>query len=87
MFGFLQKNKKKQEKFSQVNFKLSGLHCSSCTILIDNTLEEVEGVQRSQSSYALSRAVVHYDPELVSVQELEEIIRKTGYRAEEIKAE
>ncbi len=43
-------------------FTVTGMHCASCGILIDETLEdEVTGVQRAETSVRQGRTVVTAD--------------------------
>ncbi|BCJ74843.1 hypothetical protein CS0771_43870 [Catellatospora sp. IY07-71] len=43
-------------------FAVTGMHCASCGILIDETLEEeVAGVQRAETSVRRGRTVVTAD--------------------------
>ncbi len=43
-------------------FTVTGMHCASCGILIDETLEdEVPGVQRAETSVRRGRTVVTAD--------------------------
>jgi Cu+-exporting ATPase len=43
-------------------FTVTGMHCGSCGLLIDETLEELPGVHRSQTSVRAGRTVVDADP-------------------------
>lgn len=86
MFNFLKKNIKNQEKNNgKALFSLSGLHCSSCTLLIDSTLEDLPGVLKSQSNYAQQKTVVEFDETKTSIEKLRQAIEKTGYQAKLIK--
>ena len=62
-----------------VVLKLSGLHCSSCSLNIDGELEDTEGVFSSKTSYAKQESVVHYDPARVSLPALKKVITSLGY--------
>lgn len=87
MLAFLKKNKKNQEKNKAVaNFSLSGIHCNSCTMLIENDLEDLEGVFESQANYASATARVVYDPGKLKVEDLLASIQKSGYQAKFIEA-
>lgn len=77
MFGFFNKRK---EKGTEVTLKLSGLHCTSCSLNIDGELEETPGVLKSDTSYAKSQTTIVYDPGLVNIKTLTGVIEKLGYR-------
>ena len=60
----------------------SGMHCSSCSMLIDLTLGDLDGVVESRTDHATGESVVRYDDERVSVERIIEAIRGAGYEAE-----
>jgi P-type Cu+ transporter len=74
--------KKKAMQGEKVVFKLSGLHCASCAMSIDNALEEVEGVHESKTSFAKTEAVVHFDPQKTNHEELKRAIQGAGYQVD-----
>ena len=44
-------------------FKITDMHCSSCVLTIDMALEDLEGVKKSQTSYAKGEVEVELDPD------------------------
>jgi copper chaperone len=62
--------------------KTSGMHCSSCSMLIDLTLEDLPGVVSSKTDHASGDTVVSYDSDVVGVDGLIDAIRSVGYDAE-----
>lgn len=76
MFNFF-KSKPKGEK---IVFKLSGLHCASCSLNIDGELEEISGVISSNTSYATQETVVVYNPKLTKPIQFKRSIEKLGYK-------
>lgn len=72
--------KKKQPQGTKAVFKLSGLHCSSCGLSIDNALEEVDGVMQSATSYAKAESVIYFDPDRTDLKSLKKTIQKAGYQ-------
>ncbi len=77
MFNLFKKTKPAGET---ATLKLSGLHCSSCSINIDGELEETTGVLSSHTSYAKQESVVNYDPAKISLSEIYKTIEKLGYK-------
>lgn len=63
--------------------KTTGMHCSSCSMLVDLTLGDLPGVVSSETDLASGDTVVSYDSEIVSVEALIEAIRGVGYDAEQ----
>lgn len=62
-------------------FTVTGMHCASCGLLIDDALEDLPGVRSSHTSIKTGVATVSIDPDLVSPAEIAETIRDTGYTA------
>jgi len=42
-------------------FRVDGMHCGSCALLIDDTLEDLPGVRGAQTSMKRGRSVVELD--------------------------
>ena len=66
------------------HLKTTGMHCASCSMLVDLTLDELEGVKSSKTDHASGDTVVDYDPDVVSVDAMIEAIRGAGYDAEQV---
>lgn len=62
-------------------FKIDGMHCSSCSILIDGDLEDLAGISRSNTNYAKGQCEVEFDKENINEKIILETIKKTGYSA------
>lgn len=62
-------------------FQVEGMHCASCTMLIDEVVEELEGVRRSQTSLRNGLAVVEYDPLVCTPASVLGAIAEAGYSA------
>ncbi len=82
LFTFL-KNKPKAPTSQSLQLKVSGLHCTSCSLTIDNELEDLPGVISAQTSYAKATSKVEYDPHQVSPQTIINTISQLGYTVEE----
>lgn len=63
-------------------FATSGMHCRSCSMLIDMTLGDLEGVLEAKTDLETGRTVVTYDGDVVSSERIAEAIRGAGYDAE-----
>ena len=64
------------------HLKTSGMHCPSCSMLVDMTLDDVAGVVSSRTDHVSGDTVVTFDSGVVSVDSLIEAIRSVGYDAE-----
>jgi copper chaperone CopZ len=58
-------------------YKLSGLHCTACSLLIEGEIEDL-GVS-AECSYARQEVKVEFDPKKVSEKQIIEAIEKQGY--------
>ncbi len=63
----------------KVTLKLSGLHCISCSLLIDTVLEELEGVHRAKTSYSEQIVEVEFDEGKVEIHRMIAVIKNEGY--------
>ena len=69
---------------STLTFSVTGMHCASCGLLIDDVVEDLEGVERSQTDNRVGRTVVVLDPTVVSVEAVVAAIADAGYEAEAV---
>lgn len=65
------------------NLATSGLHCTSCSMLVDLTVGEIEGVDEVRTDHATGETVVRFDDALVTVDQILDAIRSVGYDAEQ----
>jgi copper chaperone CopZ len=72
--------KKKTPVGTSITLKLSGLHCSSCSLNIDGEIEDLPGVFSVSTSYAQQVSVINYDPKIVSPTKFHKIIEGLGYK-------
>lgn len=66
------------------NLKTSGLHCTSCSMLVDLTVGDIDGVADVRTDHVTGDTVVRYDSDTVSVDRIVEAIRDVGYDAEPV---
>jgi len=64
-------------------FKISGMHCTSCAMLIEGELEEAFGIESVKVSFVKSELEVKFLDDLIGVKEILEIVQKTGYSLED----
>ena len=69
------------DKSSTYSFTVSGMHCASCGMLIDETLEDLPGVHRSQTSVRAGRTIIDVDPAIANEDTLIAAIAAAGYTA------
>lgn len=59
---------------------IDGMHCTSCSSLIELNLMDEDGVRAVEVDYPSRRATVEFDPELASISSLTEAIVGLGYK-------
>lgn len=62
-------------------FTAAGLHCSSCSMLITMSLEDLGGVEAVKCDHATGKTVVTYDAERVTPDHIVKSIQAAGYDA------
>lgn len=60
---------------------ITGMHCASCGLLIDEELEDLDGVRRATTNTRRGTATIDYDPALVSTDQLLAAVTAAGYSA------
>jgi len=63
-------------------FATGGMHCRSCSMLIEMEVGELSGVQSVTSDHAQGLTVVSYDEAATSPDQIVGAITKAGYAAE-----
>lgn len=66
----------------QMSFKTTGLHCPSCSMMVDMTVSDLDGVETTKTDHATGLTVVAFDADVVSAQEIMSAILAAGYEAE-----
>lgn len=79
MFNFFKK-KPFDSNLAQLSWSLSGLHCTSCAVNIDLTLEDLPGVTNSSTNYAKSVVSIKYSPNRITPVKIKGEIEKLGYK-------
>jgi len=65
-----------------VRFKTSGMHCSSCTMLIQMNVSDLTGVESVKADYGTGITEVVFDPAKVTPEAICAEIEAAGYGAE-----
>ena len=64
------------------HLQTTGMHCPSCSMLIDMTLADIDGVVDSKTDHVSGSTVVSFDAEKTGVDAIVDAIRSVGYDAE-----
>jgi len=62
--------------------KTTGMHCRSCSMMVDMTVDEIEGVSEVRTDHASGETVLTYDDTQTNLEEIIAAIRGAGYDAE-----
>lgn len=63
--------------------KISGMHCNSCAVNIENALKKEKGVKSINVNFAADKAYIEYDLSETGLDSIKSIIKKIGYQVEE----
>lgn len=72
---------KQETKPVRVNLSLSGMHCTSCALIIEKSLNKVPGVKEARVNFAAEKALVTYDESVVKKESFIDAVKRTGYSA------
>ncbi len=65
-------------------FRIEGMHCGSCGLLIDDTLADLPGVRGTQTTVRQGRSVVDLDLTQSSPGDVITAIVELGYHAKQL---
>lgn len=66
---------------SVYTFVVTGMHCGSCGVLIDDRLADLPGVTDAHTTVSAGRTTVHVNPDLTSPAQIIHAIAEVGYTA------
>ncbi|HEX7586567.1 MAG TPA: sulfite exporter TauE/SafE family protein [Patescibacteria group bacterium] len=64
----------------KITVPISGMHCRSCELLIEDKLSEVPNVQRIGMNYKKGTADIHYESKRPNMHDIENAVREAGYK-------
>lgn len=63
-------------------YKIKGMHCASCSSIIEKAFKKVEGVQSAEVNYGTEKAKISFDPAKTNPHDLSKHIEPLGYSLE-----
>lgn len=75
-YGVIDEDKKKT-----VTIPIGGMTCAACSSRIEKVLGKAEGVSKASVNLATEKATVEYDPQIIRLSEIKQVIEKAGYKA------
>lgn len=61
-------------------YKIKGMHCASCAVLITKTLQKTKGILSANANYGSERLLLEYDPAQITIESINMLINKLGYK-------
>ncbi len=67
------------EKKEKVELEIQGMTCAACSAAVERAVNKLDFVEGAQVNLAAEKANVIYNPELGSISQIEDAVRKAGY--------
>jgi len=61
---------------------IEGMHCPSCEMLIEDSLMELDGIEKAEISHKKGTAKIHFDESIIGEERIKIAINREGYKAE-----
>jgi len=71
---------KEKEESNKCEISIAGMHCASCAQTIEKALNKTKGVKKANINFATEKATIEYDEDKINQEELENVIKKIGYK-------
>lgn len=59
--------------------KIKGMHCASCSILVDKLIGKQQGVSSIHTNYGSEKTAVEFDENKISLSKIDEVVNTLGY--------
>ena len=69
----------------RTTLKINDMNCVSCAVNIEKALSKEEGISKANVNFATEKAWVEFDPKKNSIENIQKIIKKTGFESQEEK--
>ncbi|EGW37486.1 heavy metal translocating P-type ATPase [Desulfosporosinus sp. OT] len=67
------------ENGGKQQFKVSGMTCANCALTIEKKLKATQGIQSVAVNFASETVAVEFDPSVVNMKNIFELVRDAGY--------
>jgi len=68
-----------EDKKQNKEVPIEGMHCASCAQAIEKSLDNLDGIDKSNVSYASEQASVEYDSSKVGMSDISKAVEDAGY--------
>ena len=65
------------------NLDITGIHCASCSAIINKALSKTEGILKSNVNVSTNKATVEFDEKKIDLEKIINTIKNKGYGAKE----
>ena len=65
----------------RAHLEITGMSCSTCSGTVEDAVSSLDGVESASANYATDEGVVTYDPDVVSLTTIFEVIADAGFEA------
>ncbi len=59
--------------------KVKGMHCASCSVLIDKLCGQQPGVLSIKTNYGAEKTAIEFDDSKITLEKMDELVHKMGY--------
>lgn len=66
----------------KICLKIKGMHCEGCSRRLEKVLNAQNGVKDARVSLEEKKSDIEYDKNLISVEELKEVVEDAGFDVE-----
>jgi sulfite exporter TauE/SafE/copper chaperone CopZ len=73
------------QRWTYAELKIDGMSCTSCEMKLENSLKKKAGVRDVKASYVKDTVTFTYDPDIVSLDDIEATIEKLDYKVRKSK--
>ncbi len=67
------------ERAVKKTFPVAGMHCASCALRVEKTINNQQGVKIATVNFPASTVLVEYDPEVADTKKFKEALEELGY--------
>src|SRR5680860_1256416 len=69
------------KKIEKKEFKIKGMHCASCALVIENSLEKMPEIKKADVNFATEKLYVEYDCDKCTDENIIKSVKEIGYEA------
>ena len=66
----------------KVSLTLTGMHCTSCSLIVEKSINKLPGIESASASYGAEKADITFDSDQVKTEDIIGAVKKAGYEAE-----